>query len=180
MTLRPLNSACRVGCADWAGFDTQTCTWRKAELPVPSWSAALLRRPRSRPSKATARGRMLSWSHWRVKAVTQRPSLPVRQPPTMACDTHIVWGVKAKPPVFDIGWRLCCMAASLKSPRKRRRQVRIRWGLSNRACRPPAKAPPSGPGWLHEIKHDGFRILARRDSAGVRLITRETPPAFKD
>jgi hypothetical protein len=34
-----------------------------------------------------------------------------------------------------------------------------------------AKAPPSGPGWIHEIKHDGFRILARRDSAGVRLIT---------
>jgi bifunctional non-homologous end joining protein LigD len=40
-------------------------------------------------------------------------------------------------------------------------------------CLPsPAKAPPSGPGWLHEIKHDGFRILARRESAGVRLITR--------
>ncbi len=36
----------------------------------------------------------------------------------------------------------------------------------------PAKAPPSGPGWLHEIKHDGFRILARKDGAGVRLITR--------
>src|SRR6516164_8957640 len=40
-------------------------------------------------------------------------------------------------------------------------------------CLPsPAKAPPSGPGWLHELKHDGFRILARRDGAGVRLITR--------
>jgi bifunctional non-homologous end joining protein LigD len=40
-------------------------------------------------------------------------------------------------------------------------------------CLPsPAKVPPSGPRWLHEIKHDGFRILARRDSAGVRLITR--------
>ena len=40
-------------------------------------------------------------------------------------------------------------------------------------CLPsPAKAPPSGSGWLNEIKHDGFRILARRDSAGVRLITR--------
>ena len=25
---------------------------------------------------------------------------------------------------------------------------------------------------FHEIKHDGFRIMARRDSAGVRLITR--------
>src|SRR6201982_1001717 len=40
-------------------------------------------------------------------------------------------------------------------------------------CLPsPAKAPPSGPGWLHEIKHDGFRILAREDSPGGRLITR--------
>ena len=40
-------------------------------------------------------------------------------------------------------------------------------------CLPsPAKAPPSGAGWLHEIKHDGFRILARRDAASVRLITR--------
>ena len=40
-------------------------------------------------------------------------------------------------------------------------------------CLPsPAKTPPTGPGWIHEIKHDGFRILARRDSAGVRLITR--------
>ncbi|HEU0062580.1 MAG TPA: hypothetical protein VFR19_22045 [Hyphomicrobiaceae bacterium] len=41
-------------------------------------------------------------------------------------------------------------------------------------CLPsPAKAPPSGPGWIHEIKHDGFRLLARRDVAGVRLITRK-------
>ena len=35
-----------------------------------------------------------------------------------------------------------------------------------------AKAPPSGPGWLHEIKHDGFRIMAQRDGEGVRLLTR--------
>ena len=40
-------------------------------------------------------------------------------------------------------------------------------------CLPrPAKEPPVGPGWIHEIKHDGFRIIARRDAAGVRLITR--------
>jgi bifunctional non-homologous end joining protein LigD len=40
-------------------------------------------------------------------------------------------------------------------------------------CLPsPAKVPPSGRGWLHEIKHDGFRILARRNGAGVQLITR--------
>src|SRR5260370_28315839 len=31
---------------------------------------------------------------------------------------------------------------------------------------------PAGTGWLHEIKHDGFRMLVRRDAAGVRLFTR--------
>ena len=41
-------------------------------------------------------------------------------------------------------------------------------------CLPsPAKRPPAGPGWIHEIKHDGFRLIARRDAAGVRLITRK-------
>jgi bifunctional non-homologous end joining protein LigD len=41
-------------------------------------------------------------------------------------------------------------------------------------CLPsPIKSPPSGPGWIHEIKHDGFRIMARRDARGVRLITRQ-------
>src|ERR1700688_1830733 len=40
-------------------------------------------------------------------------------------------------------------------------------------CLPrPAKEPPAGPGWIHEIKHDGFRILARRDANGVQLFTR--------
>jgi bifunctional non-homologous end joining protein LigD len=32
--------------------------------------------------------------------------------------------------------------------------------------------PPLGPGWLHEIKYDGFRLMARRDDRGVRLLTR--------
>jgi bifunctional non-homologous end joining protein LigD len=35
-----------------------------------------------------------------------------------------------------------------------------------------AKAPPTGPDWIHEIKHDGFRILARRDGPKVRLTSR--------
>jgi len=40
-------------------------------------------------------------------------------------------------------------------------------------CQPTlARTAPSGPGWIHEIKHDGFRLLARHDPAGVRLITR--------
>jgi bifunctional non-homologous end joining protein LigD len=40
-------------------------------------------------------------------------------------------------------------------------------------CLPsPAERPPCGPGWIHEIKHDGFRMMVRRDAAGVRLLTR--------
>jgi bifunctional non-homologous end joining protein LigD len=41
-------------------------------------------------------------------------------------------------------------------------------------CLPsPAKQPPTGSDWIHEIKHDGFRIIARRDAGGVRLISRQ-------
>jgi ATP-dependent DNA ligase len=32
--------------------------------------------------------------------------------------------------------------------------------------------PPSGPLWLHEIKHDGYRLMVRRDGARVRCFTR--------
>jgi bifunctional non-homologous end joining protein LigD len=35
-----------------------------------------------------------------------------------------------------------------------------------------ADRPPSGSEWLHEIKHDGFRLLACRDAAGIRLLNR--------
>ena len=35
-----------------------------------------------------------------------------------------------------------------------------------------ATKPPSGSGWIHEIKHDGYRLQARRDADGVHLITR--------
>ena len=31
---------------------------------------------------------------------------------------------------------------------------------------------PSGSQWLHEIKHDGFRIIARKNGAQVRLYRR--------
>ena len=40
-------------------------------------------------------------------------------------------------------------------------------------CLPsPVDRPPAGSDWIHEIKHDGFRLLARRGAAGVRLFTR--------
>src|ERR1700724_3956948 len=40
-------------------------------------------------------------------------------------------------------------------------------------CLPsPARQPPSGEQWLHEIKHDGFRIIARKDGKRVKLYSR--------
>jgi ATP-dependent DNA ligase len=35
-----------------------------------------------------------------------------------------------------------------------------------------APRPPSGEQWLHEIKHDGFRVIARKDGDRVRLYSR--------
>jgi bifunctional non-homologous end joining protein LigD len=53
-----------------------------------------------------------------------------------------------------------------------RERTRAGLGIIEPCLPSPAKAPPSGPGWIHEIKHDGFRILARKDASDVRLITR--------
>ena len=40
-------------------------------------------------------------------------------------------------------------------------------------CQPvPADRVPSGDGWLHELKHDGFRIIARKEGDHVRLWSR--------
>jgi hypothetical protein len=45
--------------------------------------------------------------------------------------------------------------------------------MSNIAGRPTIE-PPAGPGWIHEIKHDGFRILARREAVFTRHGTEST------
>jgi bifunctional non-homologous end joining protein LigD len=53
--------------------------------------------------------------------------------------------------------RLCCCVPGFVAP-----------------CLPsPAERPPSGSGWLHEIKHDGFRVIARKDGERVRALKGE-------
>jgi hypothetical protein len=52
------------------------------------------------------------------------------------------------------------------------RQLRIVAAAAD-ACLPrPATQPSARPGWIHEIKHDGFRILTHRRGDRVRLLTR--------
>jgi hypothetical protein len=36
-----------------------------------------------------------------------------------------------------------------------------------------AAKPPSGPGWVHELKHDGYRLIVCRGGEAVRLFTPE-------
>jgi bifunctional non-homologous end joining protein LigD len=50
---------------------------------------------------------------------------------------------------------------------------RVKRSITFEPCLPrTAKKPPTGPGWIHEIKHDGFRIVAQKRGDRIRLITR--------
>jgi bifunctional non-homologous end joining protein LigD len=50
---------------------------------------------------------------------------------------------------------------------------RVQAAIPFQPCLPRrANTPPKDHGWVHEIKHDGFRILARREEERVRLFTR--------
>jgi bifunctional non-homologous end joining protein LigD len=45
-----------------------------------------------------------------------------------------------------------------------------RW-IEPQLCKLVEKAP-SGPGWVHEVKFDGYRMAARIDHGNVQLLTR--------
>ena len=74
-------------------------------------------------------------------------------------------------PLEDLGSLLQFAASMLmRSPlaRERRRPAGF-----FKPCQPIlAERAPSGPLWLHEIKHDGYRIIARKDGGDVRLWSR--------
>jgi bifunctional non-homologous end joining protein LigD len=61
----------------------------------------------------------------------------------------------------------------MSATRELQRRLRAEKSLKRfEPCLPrPTAEPPSGPGWIHEIKHDGFRILAHRQGRTIRLIT---------
>ena len=73
---------------------------------------------------------------------------------------------------FDVG---CSQDRLIARPRRR-----LAHELENTACchfigpclPSPADKPPSGSNWIHEIKHDGYRLMVRRDPVGIRLLTR--------
>ena len=62
-------------------------------------------------------------------------------------------------------------AAAPGQPARRREGAAAR-AASRRSSRARSPSRRTGDGWLHEIKLDGYRTLARRDGDDVRLITR--------
>jgi bifunctional non-homologous end joining protein LigD len=57
--------------------------------------------------------------------------------------------------------------------RELRRRVRADRSPAFEPCLPRlVDRPPAGSGWIHEIKHDGFRVLARRKGRSIRLMSR--------
>jgi len=59
----------------------------------------------------------------------------------------------------------------VSTERQRFRRERKPEGIKPQLCKL-VDVPPQGPGWLHEIKYDGYRMLARLDHGKVQLLTR--------
>jgi hypothetical protein len=79
--------------------------------------------------------------------------------------------LRVKPLVDGSGWHASVLAGKVEigrlayCPRLRGGSRRLKHPTMLRVapCLPsPTDRPPSGPGWLHEIKHDGCRLLASK------------------
>ena len=69
--------------------------------------------------------------------------------------------------------RVCRIAAYLIVIMVTRKEAARRPSGFIEFCRPTkADRPPSGPGWCHEIKMDGYRLQVRREGLRVRCFTK--------
>src|SRR5437016_2979750 len=74
----------------------------------------------------------------------------------------------------------CSGPASARQARMRRSSVRRMPGpisgwrrrISPRTAIAGLERPRNGPEWVHEVEHDGYRLMVRRAGARVRLFTR--------
>ena|SRR5262245_15126179 len=86
-----------------------------------------------------------------------------------------MWSSSRKPWSVDLVTRECSRFALIRIPTRETRTLKTRRLLADKLGKglyepwPPSLAdkPPTGAAWLHEIKHDSFRMLVRGDVAGV-------------
>lgn len=70
---------------------------------------------------------------------------------------------------FDRSGYIAAMLSRVRSSRGRPRNAPAAF---IHPCRPAvSQRPPSGPGWLHELKHDGYRLQIHVRDGRVRLYT---------
>jgi hypothetical protein len=77
------------------------------------------------------------------------------------------WGEGFRAPRGSLHIAPCCGVPLRRVPGAPRRPASSdHVSLSSSSARPP------DPGWLHEVKHDGYRIVARKQGESVSLWTR--------
>jgi bifunctional non-homologous end joining protein LigD len=74
--------------------------------------------------------------------------------------------------VLSCPGRLCYSTPRGRVPNSRPMLLRTPTSFIGPCLPSSAEGPPTGPEWVHEIKHDGYRLMARRDPIGIRLLTR--------
>ncbi len=86
----------------------------------------------------------------------------------IAADRDRVWGPNGEQPTAAAGERReHADPARVPGAKKGRLPATPRPQLAT-----PAEAAPDGPQWFHEIKHDGYRLIARISGGGAHLLTR--------
>ncbi|MGH7032052.1 MAG: DNA ligase D, partial [Stellaceae bacterium] len=86
----------------------------------------------------------------------------------IAAERDRVWGPNGEEPTGAAGERRALAdPARVPGTKKGRLPTQPKPQLAT-----PAEAAPDGPQWFHEIKHDGYRLIARISGGGARLLTR--------
>jgi hypothetical protein len=88
----------------------------------------------------------------------------------LSCDESTLLGQAALPPAYGLATASC--AQFNIDPMLYRVRPKPPAGFIQPCLPTRADKAPSSVNWIHEIKHDGFRMMVRRDAAGLRLLTR--------
>ncbi len=88
-----------------------------------------------------------------------------------AASARAVWQSKAKKKAAPARAAQSKPLQATTLPRRAAKPARLPDFVAPQLCRS-VERPPAGPGWVHEIKFDGYRIQLRNEGRRARLLTR--------